>query len=134
MCKVCLGADKLFEHYYVRTQKTRMPVPYALGRIVDEAAWIFRAVDWNSDGFPDNVGLDYDNQFAMWSHADNETWSLDDAELDKSNSKEMTEDELTTLFDTLQNIDFSGCCLGIIYTMKNLPKDVFAKLSPGNFL
>jgi hypothetical protein len=44
--------------------------------------------------------------------------------------EEASEEELEVLFNTLTSIDFSDCCLGIAFTMKKLPDNVFAKSSP----
>jgi len=93
-----------------------------LGHVIDNASWYFRSIDWDGDGTVDNVGLDYDIQFLKWKYLDND-------------QEEVSEEELEVMFTKLTEIDFSDCCLGIGYTMKKLPSDLFAKASqskPGN--
>lgn len=111
--------DKLFLDKYMSfvTPPIR-PAPF-LARILDNVSWIFRSTDWNGDGTPDNIGLDYDRQNDNWIYID-------------SGEESLEHDELDMLYGNLARMDFSDCCVAITYTMKRFPGAMFAKSAAGN--
>jgi len=118
LCKVCLATDSSFEKYFSQHHTdTMFSSSRYLGQIIDKVSWIFRATDWDNNGSPDNIGLDWDTQSFEWSY----TSDIRD--------ENISEDELDGLFKSLAEIDFSECCLGIAYTMKKFPESIFAKSS-----
>lgn len=116
LCKVCLAVDNTFLKHYMAVHQPHETTVRHLGKIIDNASWIYRSTDFNGDGVPDNVGLDYDPQFDTFTYIDNGNESL-------------TVEELDEIYGDLARLDFSDCCIAVAYTMKRFHGPVLAKAS-----
>lgn len=119
--------DSLFSKYFIDVhtkaefRDNDTPSKY-LADLIDSVSWIFRPVDFDEDQKPDNIGLDYDSQTFEWSYPGNE------------HQENLSEQDVIVLFQSLRQYELSDCCLGIGFTMKNLPDRDFARraLKGGN--
>jgi hypothetical protein len=116
LCKVCLAVDNLFLSKYMAQLDPKETTVNHLGKLIDSASWIFRSTDWNGDGTPDDIGLDYDPQYDLFTYVDdgNET---------------ITVEEMDALYGEVARLDFSDCCVAVGYTMKRFPGPILAKAS-----
>jgi hypothetical protein len=115
--------DNLFLKYFKSPTLGSGSPMGLLGGIIDQASWIFRSTDWNDDHIPDNVGISYDPQLAIWSYDGDSI----------SGTEDLSPVQLDTMFASLSKIDFSDCCLGIAFTMKAFPEIMHAKSSRSMF-
>lgn len=108
VCNVCIAIDDLFlKHYIKKRADVKESTGNYLVRIFDRVEWILRSQDFNMDNKSDNIGLFYDAKYINWSYPDNFI-------------EDFPEEETEIIFEVLGNHDFTRCCLGIGYTMKNL--------------
>jgi len=119
LCKVCLAVDRLFLEQYMAAQSPPIRTVSFLARILDNVSWIFRSTDWNSDGTPDNVGIEYDRQYDNWVYVD-------------SGNETVEHEELDVLYGDLARKDFTDCCVAVTYTMKRFPGPMYAKSAAGS--
>ena len=54
-CRLCLLVDQEFLGVYGKGSRDEMMK--RLDKLVDSVGWNWRAVDWNGDEFPDNIGF-----------------------------------------------------------------------------
>lgn len=110
-----MAVDDLFSQYYIDIWATeKEAASNYLARIIDRVSWMLRAMDFDDDKKPDNIGLDYDAQSVRWTYPDN-------------NKEDVTDQDIEVLFQSLSRYEFSDCCLGIGFTMKNFPQNAFAR-------
>jgi len=63
ICNLCIIVDNQFVTAYKLSDSSA--VISQIKQIVDRVSWIFRNIDWNEDGVPDNFGFIVTNVMKM---------------------------------------------------------------------
>ncbi|XP_035707298.1 disintegrin and metalloproteinase domain-containing protein 17 [Folsomia candida] len=103
VCNLCIVVDQEFVDAYKLKESTQVIIFFR--KIIDRISWVFRNIDWNGDGRPDNIGFEIISLVKGWTPYT--------AEYSGSYSKPKPAMELLGLF---AQHNFHHCCLGVGFT------------------